>query len=74
MNFNDIKGVTENLKANFDQMLQMSNKIISEIPNEYAEKRAEIQNDVAEIMEAVKKQDFSKLTDLNKKYADNNTK
>jgi hypothetical protein len=51
--------------------MKLNEEIIAKIPNEHLEIKEQIQKDIAQITEATKNGDVSKLNELQKKYADN---
>lgn len=67
---NSIKLALE-MQKKFKQLMKLNEEIIAKIPNEHLEIKQQIQNDIKEITESVKKGDVSKLNELQKRYADN---
>ena len=67
---NSIKLALE-MQKKFKQLMKLNEEIIAKIPNEHFEIKEQIQKDIAQITEATKNGDVSKLNELQKKYADN---
>jgi hypothetical protein len=71
---NEINKLAENFKKDFDKLMNFQNNLLSQIPDQYAKQRAEIQNDMETVLSAVKKNDLSSLNTLIKKYANNDNR
>ena len=74
MDVNEINKLAENFKKDFDKLMNFQNNLLSQIPDQYAKQRAEIQNDMETVLSAVKKNDLSSLNTLIKKYANNDNR
>lgn len=74
MDINEINKLADNFKKDFDKLLNFQNQLVSQIPDQYAKERAEIQNDVESVIHAVKNNDLSKLNNLVKKYGNSNNR
>lgn len=74
MDVNEINKLAENFKKDFDKLMNFQNNLLSQIPDQYAKQRTEIQNDMENVLSAVKKNDLSSLNNLIKKYANNDNR
>lgn len=74
MDINEINKLAENFKRDFDKLINFQNELLTQLPDSYAKQRADIQNDIEDVMGAVKNNDLSKLNELVKKYGNNNNK
>lgn len=74
MDVNEINKLAENFKKDFDKLMNFQNNLLSQIPDQYAKQRTEIQNDMETVLSAVKKNDLSSLNTLIKKYANNDNR
>lgn len=74
MDFKEINNLADNFKKDFDKLMNFHNNLLSQIPEQFAKQRNEIQNDVENVLNAVKNNDLSKLNELVKKYGNNNNK
>jgi hypothetical protein len=59
------------LKKNFDDLLQLNNQAISQIPSEMMPDQTKILNDIGKIQKMVNKMDRNGLNKLFKKYSQN---
>jgi hypothetical protein len=74
MDINEINKLAENFKKDFDKLINFQSELLTQLPDNYAKQRADIQNDIEGVMGAVKNNDLSKLNELVKKYGNNNNK
>jgi hypothetical protein len=74
MDINEINKLAENFKKDFDKLMDFQTELLAQIPNEYAKQKVEIQNDIENVLNAVKNNDLSKLNELNKKYGNYNNR
>lgn len=66
--------VVNDLKRNFDALMEINQRSIAEFPNEMLQNKAEIQKDLNKIKKLVQKNDINGLNKLAKKYANNDPK
>ncbi len=74
LDFEGQKKVIDQMKTNFDQLMQIQAKALDKIPAEMLPMKNEIQKDLGKIMKLVQKNDLSALQNLAKKYASHNSK
>lgn len=66
--------VVNDLKKNFDALMEINQRSIAEFPNEILQNKSEIQNDLNKIKKLVQKNDINGLNKLAKKYANHDPK
>ena len=67
----EIEETIKDLKANFEKLLDANARAIAKISEHEPELSKKISSEMAEVVDAIKNNDMSKLTELQKKYADN---
>ena len=72
--FEDQKKIIEDMKLNFDRLMQIQAQALDQIPAEMLPIKNEVQKDLGKIMKLVQKNDLNALQNLAKKYASHNTK
>jgi hypothetical protein len=68
------KEIIDELKSTFERLIDVNNKIISDLPIEHQQKVLPIQLDINEILQHVKNGDLNKIQEISKKYGCSNTK
>lgn len=67
----DFKNISDSLETSIKKLHAQSKKILSEIQSKEPDKVAQILQDQKATIEAIQKGDFSAITKLQEKYADN---
>lgn len=67
----EIEETIKDLKANFEKLIDANARAIAKISEQEPELSKKISSEMAEVVDAIKNNDMSKLTELQKKYADN---
>ncbi len=74
MNIEEIKKMAETARGTLDNLKTLNAEILAKLPPEYDDKKTEIYNDLSRIDQLVEKKDINNLSELLKKYANNDSK
>jgi len=68
----NIKEITENLESSFNKLLKMNAELLKSLNDEQLKQVLPIQNDINNILNAVKGGDILAINEIQKKYASSN--
>jgi len=68
----NIKEITENLEDSFNKLLQMNAELLKSLNDEQLKEVLPMQNDINNILNAVKSGDILAINEINKRYASTN--
>lgn len=74
MNIEEIKKMAEKARGTLDNLKTLNAELLAKLPPEYNDKKVDILTDMGRISDLVEKSDVNNLSELLKKYANNDSK
>jgi hypothetical protein len=71
---NDLKKLADNLKKSMDKLVKIQTRVFDDLPNDLKQSITPIQKDIKSALKSLKKGDAQKINELQKRYADTNSK
>lgn len=68
MDSKEILKITENFKRDFQKLMKHNQELLDQLPDEFQQKKMEIQSDLESIMSSVNKKNVSGINEIINKY------